>query len=58
MGENLQSVIPGLNKPLRIESQTDRLTSDLGGVLLREIMEASSIVTSVGDRYPRYLAAD
>jgi hypothetical protein len=51
MGENLQPVIPGFNKSLRVESRSDRLTGDPGAVLLREIMEASGIVTWVGDRF-------
>jgi hypothetical protein len=40
----LQSVIPGFNRSLRIESRADRLTGDPGAVLLREVLERSGIV--------------
>lgn len=39
MGETLQSVIPGFNRSLRVESRADRLTGDPGAVLLREVLE-------------------
>ena len=44
MGETLQTVIPMFNRSLHVESRTDRLTGDLGAVLLREILERSGIV--------------
>jgi transposase len=51
MGEILQPVIPGLNKSLRAESRTDRLTGNPGAVLMQEVLEASSAVTWMGDRF-------
>ena len=48
MDETLQPVIPGFNKSLRVESRTDRLTGDPGAVLLREVLEASGVVTWMG----------
>lgn len=45
MGETLQSVIPSFNRSLHIESRADRLTSDPGAVLLREVLERSGIVS-------------
>jgi len=44
MGETLLPVPMGFNRSLRIESRVDRLTGDPGAVLLREIVEQSSIV--------------
>ena len=44
MGETLQPVATGFNKSLRVESRAERLTSDAGAVVLREIMERSGIV--------------
>ena len=44
MGETLLPVTMGFNRSLRIESRVDRLTGDPGVVLLREIVEQSSIV--------------
>ncbi|WP_371039483.1 transposase, partial [Rhodosalinus sp. FB01] len=44
MGETLQPVAAGFNRSLRVESRAERLTSDAGAVVLREIMERSGIV--------------
>lgn len=45
MGETLQPVNPRFNRALRIECRADRLTGDPGAVLLREVLERSSIVS-------------
>ena len=50
MGETLQSVIPGFNRSLRVESRADRLTGDPGAVLLREVLERSGIVSWMTSR--------
>lgn len=50
MGETLQSLTPGFNRSLRIESRTDRLTGDPGAVLLREILERSGIINWMTER--------
>jgi len=44
MGDSLLPVTMGFNRSLRIESRVDRLTGDPGAVLLREIVEQSSII--------------
>ena len=41
MAETLQPVAAGFNKSLRVESRAERLTSDAGAVVLREIVERS-----------------
>lgn len=38
-------IVPQLNRSLRVESRSDRLTGDPSAVLLREILEANGIVT-------------
>lgn len=40
----LQPVIPGFNRSLRIESRAECLTGDPGAVLMREVLERSAIV--------------
>ena len=50
MGETLQSVIPGFNRSLRVESRADHMTGDPGAVLLREVLERSGIVSWMTSR--------
>jgi hypothetical protein len=50
MGEKLQPVTPQFNRSLRVESRADRLTGEPGAVVLREVLEASGVVTWMGDR--------
>ena len=50
MDETLQPVTPQFNRSLRVESRADRLTGEPGAVLLREVLEASGVVTWMGDR--------
>ncbi len=42
-GESLSWFTSGFNRSLSIEARPERLTSDAGAVLLREILERSGI---------------
>ena len=44
MGETLPMLIPTFNRSLVIEARPERLSSDGGAVLLRELLERSSII--------------
>lgn len=50
MGETLPPVATGFNKSLRVESRVERLTSDAGAVVLREILERSGIIEWMAPR--------
>lgn len=51
MGETLQPVTLQFNRSLRVESRANRLTGEPGAVLLREVLEASGVMTWMGDRF-------
>jgi hypothetical protein len=44
IGKTLQPISPGFNRSLRVETRADRLTGDLGAILLREVLDGSGIV--------------
>jgi hypothetical protein len=50
MGESLPVFIPSFNPGLHIEARPDRLSADGGAVLLRELLEQSSIVDWLTER--------
>lgn len=50
MGENLALFSADFNGSLRIEPRPERLTSDAGAVILREILERLGIVGWMVDR--------
>ena len=50
MGETLRPVAAGFNRSLTIETRTERLTGDPGAVLLREVLDATGIVSWMAAR--------
>ena len=50
MDETLEPANPVFNGSLRVESRADRLSSDPGAVLLREVLELSDIVSWITAR--------
>ena len=50
MGETLRPVAAGFNPSLTIETRPERLTGDPGAVLLREVLDATGIVSWMVER--------
>jgi hypothetical protein len=50
MGETLRPVATGFNRSLMIETRSERLSGDPGAILLREVLDATGIVSWMAER--------